>query len=88
MLFHLFVFFSHMNWSIPSYSDGKLTIRMIDVHIVKRHSVNIPSMYVCSPPSFLFLLSPITLCFILLYFTTPMSQEIIMPLILTDKPDM
>ena len=34
MLFHLFIFFSHMNWSIPSYSDGKLTIRMIHVHIV------------------------------------------------------
>ena len=29
MLFHLFIFFSHMNWSIPSYSVGKLTIRMI-----------------------------------------------------------
>ena len=29
MLFHLFIFFSHMNWSIPSYSAGKLTIRMI-----------------------------------------------------------
>ena len=24
----------HMNWSIPSYSAGKLTIRMIHVHIV------------------------------------------------------
>ena len=34
MLFDLFIFFSHMNWSIPSYSDGKLTIRMIHVHIV------------------------------------------------------
>ena len=33
MLFHLFIFFSHMNWSIPSYSAGKLTIRMIHVHI-------------------------------------------------------
>ena len=27
MLFHLFIFFSHMNWSIHSYSVGKLTIR-------------------------------------------------------------
>ena len=34
MLFHLFIFFSHMNWSIHSYSVGKLTIRMIHVHIV------------------------------------------------------
>ena len=34
MLFHLFIFFSHMNWSIHSYSGGKLTIRMIHVHIV------------------------------------------------------
>ena len=34
MLFHLFIFFSHMNWPIPSYSAGKLTIRMIHVHIV------------------------------------------------------
>ena len=42
MLFHLFVFFSHMNWCILSYSAGKLTIRMIDVLIVKLHSVNIP----------------------------------------------
>ena len=28
MLFHLFIFFSHMNWSIHSYSVGKLIIRM------------------------------------------------------------
>ena len=34
MLFHLFVFSSHMNCSIHSYSGGKLTIRMIHVHIV------------------------------------------------------
>ena len=34
MLFHLFIFFSHMNWSIQPYSGGKLTIRMIHVHIV------------------------------------------------------
>ena len=34
MLFHLFIFFSHMNWSIHSYSVGKLTIRMIHVYIV------------------------------------------------------
>ena len=34
MFFHLFIFFSLMNWSIPSYSGGKLTIRMIHVHIV------------------------------------------------------
>ena len=34
MLFHLFIFFSHMNWSIHSYSGGKLTIRMRHVHIV------------------------------------------------------
>ena len=34
MLFHLFGFFSHMNWSIPSYSGGKLIIRMIHVHLV------------------------------------------------------
>ena len=34
MLFHLFVFLSHMNWSIFSYSVCKLTIRMIRVHIV------------------------------------------------------
>ena len=34
MLFNLFIFFSLMNWSIPSYSVGKLTIRMIHVHIV------------------------------------------------------
>ena len=31
MLFHLFILFSHMNWSIHSYSAGKLTIRMIHV---------------------------------------------------------
>ena len=36
MLFHLFIFFSHMNWSIPSYSAGKLTIRMMHVDIVKQ----------------------------------------------------
>ena len=29
---NLFIFFSHMNWSI--HSVGKLTIRMIHVHIV------------------------------------------------------
>ena len=29
MLFHLFVFSSHMNCSIHSYSAGKLIIRMI-----------------------------------------------------------
>ena len=34
MLFHLFIFFSHMNWPIPSYSVCKLTIRMIHLHIV------------------------------------------------------
>ena len=34
MWFHLFIFFSHMNWPISSYSGGKLTIRMIRVHIV------------------------------------------------------
>ena len=34
MLFHLFIFFSLMNWSIPSYSAGKLTIRIVDVYIV------------------------------------------------------
>ena len=34
MLFHLFIFFSHMNWSIHSYSGGKLTIIMIHVHII------------------------------------------------------
>ena len=34
MLFHLFIFFSHTNWSISFYSGGKLTIRMIQVHIV------------------------------------------------------
>ena len=40
MLFHLFILFSHMNWSIQSYSGGKLTIRMIHVHIViKCHSL-------------------------------------------------
>ena len=32
MLFHLFIFFSHMNWSIHSYSGGKLTIRMRRAH--------------------------------------------------------
>ena len=35
MLFHLFIFFSHMNWSIHSYSAGKFTIRMRHVHICK-----------------------------------------------------
>ena len=34
MLFHLFILFSHMNGFIPSYSAGKLTIRMMHVHIV------------------------------------------------------
>ena len=39
MLFHLFIF-SHMNWSIHSYSVGKLTIRMIHVHtVIQCHSV-------------------------------------------------
>ena len=28
------IYFSHMNWSIPSYSVGKWTIRMMHVHIV------------------------------------------------------
>ena len=37
MLFHLFVFSSHMNCSIHSYSACKLTIRMIHVHIVMRY---------------------------------------------------
>ena len=78
MLFHLFVFFSHMNWSILSYSAGKLTIRMIDVHIVKLHSVNIPSMYVVGrycPPSFLFLLSPITLSVLFSYILQPQCHK-------------
>ena len=34
MLFHLVIFFPHMHCCIHSYSDGKLTIGMIDVHIV------------------------------------------------------
>ena len=34
MLFHLFVFSSHMNCSIHSYSGCKLTVRMKHVHIV------------------------------------------------------
>ena len=39
MLFHLFIFFSLMNWSIPSYSGGKLTIKMIHVHdVIQCHS--------------------------------------------------
>ena len=73
MLFHLFVFFSHMNWCILSYSVGKLTIRMIDVHIVKLHSVNIPSMYIVGKywPSFLFLLSAITLSVLFSYLLRP-----------------
>ena len=74
MLFHLFVFFSHMNWSILSYSAGKLTIRMIDVHIVKLHSVNILSMYICNPPSFL-LLSPITLSVLFSYILQPQCHK-------------
>ena len=44
ILFHLFIFFSHMNWFIPSYSDRKLTIHMIHVHIVYNvtHNRQIP----------------------------------------------
>ena len=34
MLFHLFTFFSHMNWSIHSYSGGKLTITCAHCHIM------------------------------------------------------
>ena len=34
MLFHLFIFFSHMNCSIHFYSVGKLTIGLIHVHII------------------------------------------------------
>ena len=34
MLLHLPIFFSHINLSFPSYSAGKLTIRMIHVHVV------------------------------------------------------
>ena len=77
MLFHLFVFFSHMNWCILSYSGGKLTIRMIDVHIVKLHSVNIPSMYIVGRycPSFLFLLSAITLSVLFSYLLRPQCHK-------------
>ena len=32
MLFQLFNFFSHMNWSIHSYSAGKLTITCAHCH--------------------------------------------------------
>ena len=32
MLFHLFIFFSHMNWSINFYSVGKLTITCAHCH--------------------------------------------------------
>ena len=32
MLFHLFIFFSHMNWSIHSYSAGKLTTSQMIHH--------------------------------------------------------
>ena len=63
MLFHLFIFFSHMNWPIPSYSVGKLTVRMIHVHIVVR--------YRYCPSSSLFLFSspilPFFLCLPLPY---------------------
>ena len=38
MLFHLFVFSSHMNCSIHSYSVCKLSIGMIHVHIVIPYS--------------------------------------------------
>ena len=34
MLFSLVYLLFHMNWFIPSYSVGKLTIRMMHVHIV------------------------------------------------------
>ena len=37
MLFHLFVFSSHMNCCIHSYSVSKLMIRMIYVYIVMRY---------------------------------------------------
>ena len=33
MLFHFFIFFSHMIGPIRYYSAGKLTIRMIHEHI-------------------------------------------------------
>ena len=40
MLFHLFIFFSHMNWSIHSYSVCKLTggIPLIDMQDLVRNS--------------------------------------------------
>ena len=37
MFLHLLIFFSFMNWSIHSYSGGKLTIRVIHVHIVLQY---------------------------------------------------
>ena len=66
MLFHLFIFFSHMNWSIHSYSEGKLTIRMIHVHshtmsLIGKHARvcmklgHMPSMWVDTFFVFLFL---------------------------------
>ena len=75
MLFHLFVFFSHMNWCILYYSVGKLTIRMM--YTVKLHSVNIPSMYVVGRycPSFLFLLSAITLSVLFSYLLQPQCHK-------------
>ena len=40
-MFYSFIFLFHMNWPIPSYSGGKLTIKMIRVHIVIQcHSDN------------------------------------------------
>ena len=40
MLFHLFVFCSHMNWSIHSYLDGKLTITLsyVTVMLIDSHA--------------------------------------------------
>ena len=40
MLLHLLIFFSNMNLSIFSFSDGKLTIRIIHEHIV----ITLPSI--------------------------------------------
>ena len=87
MLFHLFIFFSHMNWFIPSHSAGKLSIRMIHVHIVIDIDIVLHPLSYSPLPSCPFsFVSHYPPYFILLCFTTPLLHVIIMSLYWQTSP--
>ena len=72
MLFHLFIFISHMNWPILSYSAGKLTIRMIHVHIVIDIDIVLHPLFLFSSPILPFILClPLPSLFYSLMFYDP-----------------